>query len=779
MLNDEKPSILARDVLLLRAMERKATPRDIAALWGSLSLTPAQRLLLDELLAELAEGPLPTWLFVADESDELKDPGAGFMASLREVYQAWKTCSVPLADLCAQRESIVTADIHDKLIALTTPPGETATKDLIHYCRTGRLDDGADSVANVTLLEAPDLKYTLYWSTSIFRAVQLESPAQPESRRQSHRPSMVDRLHAALERQVASVATALQTGRVSVSLLPGDILDRLAFELPRFVSAGSSLVPRLQFDCFDYIDVSNVSDYVSLPAVLQVAFASLRPAPSARVFTQSFFWESFGTPDMYLDSGAFGMNRQSYEKLLNIRLHAKPTVFKSVLHMSWRWATDKELGEDPLSEKTRRDLVKTAATNYCSLHRPSNLGLTVGLGAAGAATLVHLVATALPSGSLYIVSDLLSECRAARMHKFELQTLYSLQTSPQSVLKVTFKAKILWAALRSYHWSVLQLVFTKKATAIVADTVLDVRDIAQLYDTFTFDCETFETSLLMTSELLSEAESMFVVVCAIEQQGHESSLRAVSHSQLLGSVVSSAPAANLEPWRQLTVVDKSLRPPGQNVSDDHAPDGAMLEALLAARGQVVPGLAQLPVDKLMSLASHSSDDRSLPVAIRYMTCAIEKFYIDEVKYTELHARMRAFLEHNDDWRALQREAVALFKQLQDARLHAANSIFARLNAVGSVGVLTEDSSPLKIDLHGLHVAEACVKLTELVLPILPALGCMLVVTGRGLHSSAPGVSPLRTAVMDFFACKPAVTCEPLTGNDGVLRVSHTAIINSD
>jgi DNA-nicking Smr family endonuclease len=70
------------------------------------------------------------------------------------------------------------------------------------------------------------------------------------------------------------------------------------------------------------------------------------------------------------------------------------------------------------------------------------------------------------------------------------------------------------------------------------------------------------------------------------------------------------------------------------------------------------------------------------------------------------------------------ESKNIHSKLDLARQNAANDIFERVNSSGKMGVILDDEnveSGVFVDLHGLHVNEAKLKLNELVLPMLTDL----------------------------------------------------------
>jgi hypothetical protein len=88
--------------------------------------------------------------------------------------------------------------------------------------------------------------------------------------------------------QIEAVADTLKAGTLRVAIVSGDILDALLFSgcqhiLSQLEEQNSSCPPdehpsspavAIQF--FDFMDLSNVADYVSLPTVVQAALPLLR-----------------------------------------------------------------------------------------------------------------------------------------------------------------------------------------------------------------------------------------------------------------------------------------------------------------------------------------------------------------------------------------------------------------------------------------------------------------------------------------------------------------------
>jgi hypothetical protein len=144
-------------------------------------------------------------------------------------------------------------------------------KEISEYIRTGSLsvqgrsDKQPRNQPNVTLLKAPELQYGLYFSSSIFRAVQLQrSVTTAASSTAGPGAETVQMLLGTVGPQIEAVAAAACQGRLQVALLPGDILTvgTAGTAAGTVSTATASAQGHPGFDgMFDYIDTSNVSDY--------------------------------------------------------------------------------------------------------------------------------------------------------------------------------------------------------------------------------------------------------------------------------------------------------------------------------------------------------------------------------------------------------------------------------------------------------------------------------------------------------------------------------------
>ena len=106
-------------------------------------------------------------------------------------------------------------------------------------------------------------RYTVYFSTSIFRAVPLAGTAT----------SAVEGLLDTLKPQFESFRQAVEEHRVFVRTEAGDVLGVM-----------QSYASKQQFD---FIDTSNVADYVSMAAILHASSRVLKPQGYTRVVAES------------------------------------------------------------------------------------------------------------------------------------------------------------------------------------------------------------------------------------------------------------------------------------------------------------------------------------------------------------------------------------------------------------------------------------------------------------------------------------------------------------
>jgi DNA-nicking Smr family endonuclease len=122
-----------------------------------------------------------------------------------------------------------------------------------------------------------------------------------------------------------------------------------------------------------------------------------------------------------------------------------------------------------------------------------------------------------------------------------------------------------------------------------------------------------------------------------------------------------------------------------------------------------------------------------------------------------------------EWKKKKKELQDIQEKLNEARKNAAADIFERINSFGNMGKILgeEEDGWVNIDLHGLHVYEAKLKIDDYVLPILPVLKKIVIITGYGLHGTSGGI--LKESVKKYFS-NLKIKCIESTKNKGALCI---------
>ena len=260
VLNDGNISMLARDAVMLHmAAEEGVPPEALLAVWASHGLSEAQADALLHSCRALADDPWPAWLTAAcrlgGDREEVAEQ------RVRAACRAWAGCSMTLSELLRLRDTLGCGEIvKGQALALSLsalgggPEAARYRKELSAYLTTGTLPHvgkasgeklaAGQRQGNPTFLLAPELQYTAYFSSSIFRAVELAENTAAAAPAQA---TATQRLAAAALPQIAAAGAALRSGRLRVVLVPGDILA--------VATCDDAVKP------FDFIDTSNVSDY--------------------------------------------------------------------------------------------------------------------------------------------------------------------------------------------------------------------------------------------------------------------------------------------------------------------------------------------------------------------------------------------------------------------------------------------------------------------------------------------------------------------------------------
>ena len=142
---------------------------------------------------------------------------------------------------------------------------------------------------------------------------------------------------------------------------------------------------------------------------------------------------------------------------------------------------------------------------------------------------------------------------------------------------------------------------------------------------------------------------------------------------------------------------------------------------------------------------------------------IEKKNLLEEEYRTTVANVKRCQE-------IRAEVYKLERQITVARRKAREDIYLQTNSAGTMGAEDTVSGTIKVDFHGLSLKDMQTTFDEQVKPILPAVGKITIITGRGLHSDG-GEAKLKKALMKRINQKENdIRYELIEGNAGALNV---------
>lgn len=257
ILNDLSTAILARNIVLLELAARlwplgKGSSSNASATWlyawGSIALKESDRAEIDAVIVDLAARKLPSWLHgVSKETLE----------ALVRCWSSWLTCSRSLTDVRKERrglKELLKKQQQGNPIGsvAAAAAGLPAKLNNIPELNDAELLKGRGSSVNPTLLSVEGHEYNMYES-SIFRALDMRKSIR------GTRSRLIKGACEVMETKGSHVAAALQKKEVQIVVIPGDLTMVLGTD----VNA-------------DIADMSNVMDYVSMPACIFAAARCMR-----------------------------------------------------------------------------------------------------------------------------------------------------------------------------------------------------------------------------------------------------------------------------------------------------------------------------------------------------------------------------------------------------------------------------------------------------------------------------------------------------------------------
>ncbi|PNH12438.1 hypothetical protein TSOC_000697, partial [Tetrabaena socialis] len=605
-LNDGNLSMLARNAVLLHMAADASVPPDaVLAVWACHALSAPHAELLGRSLRALASEPWPAWLAAApglEGATAGAEAGAGkgaaeAEAGLRGVLRAWAGCGLSVADVLAQRDAMqgglpiraqaVELSMAGVRASLGAGGAEQLRGEVAEYVRRGSLrpEEAALSATNPTFLLGRELQYTVYFSSSIFRAVPLGPGGTARAR-----------LLSTLGPQLEAVGRALRGGAATVTLVPGDILAAMtsapsaaagaAAAASADASDGAAAGSPAAAACrFDFIDCSNVADYVSLPALVQAAAPLLAAGPHARLWLESivsFRSEQLRQPGLTprgFAGGQLGVSLPAFEELLGVSLTGGAPLPGNPHGVRLEWAAEAGQGAEQQQSggggggecggggggerggggswltgpRLLLELLPACKRFVAAAAGGPAAAAAVAAGAipcAGPLTLVHLLALAAPQQADALLRALLraEPSGQASLLKWELSAHALLQAGrPPPLRRLSYSARPGYNLL-GHEQAPLLLAISREP--LPAGRRVPPSAVKQLLSAFAWDEERGAAQLLLPESIAEQCGGWYVTLAVLAaSEGH--SLLAVGVSERVSALaVQQQPAPVV--WRGLS-----------------------------------------------------------------------------------------------------------------------------------------------------------------------------------------------------------------------------------
>lgn len=576
---DESASLLARIILLLALIDdgpsNGVETSDVLAIWSNVGLTDKQHAVLNKKLALLAGGEFPSWLCVSSASS---------LVRIRNIFQSWSLCTVSLETVIKQRldyfkdpQLLATA-----LLASTNAlPGSLATSirkeqcsplinSITTYVQTGTLACDSGSVVcqlNPTMLEAPDLQFNLYFTSSILRAVQFDIDGDGDGDGDTYtnvgkkcwKPGCLFGLLCQILRpQFDATRKMLKDSSTKIGVLDCSVHE-FAFAIPTIYPwHGNGQNDSLSVRAFDIIDFSNLADYDGFAPLLQIAHTRLKDLPHASCILHArktnILLDQPSNSEFALSNGAIlaaegllirtiGFDGDMIARFLELRMTQAQLNSEQGLLSMWfmRHSRAATISADSWSSALN-SMCKRFLT--IPFHRPELFAS--GLFGCGASAMLRFLQLALPRGeplSMHIPSFL--NTMGGKLHAAELRALALLQDWNDGALVendlglLTFKSDVQYYKLGMYTECLLQLVITqerlcvpkgKHPTAPPADSVMG------LIDSFSFHAESGDVSFYLAEEDRCLVAPCFVTLCTTRDMNSDLPSRAAKFDIVAPSV---------------------------------------------------------------------------------------------------------------------------------------------------------------------------------------------------------------------------------------------------
>ena len=400
-LNDENLTMLARNVVLLY-LSVNSSPDVVLAVWANHGLTEFQGEELFKALSILASSTeyWPEWLLVASGRSE------SYSECLIEIFEAWLGSKLSLTEILKKRHSFMgEEDLSTAIDISVAITGPCYRKDIEHYMKTGSLPSTEKIplvTANVTMMLAPTMQYAVYSTTSIFRVV--EWPKSTKGSKGFIIGEAEKVISAALYPQILCTAKLLSDQKVIIRLVPGDIVSLLANQSSDLVAPNN--IP------YDFMDCTNVVDYVGLATIAQLCAPLLKKTSKSRLSFESMVtfknWSKTAGENghEFLSHLLLGLPLPCFEQLTGLRVVSTHITFPNMRNVNYIRLLWAPCDDARFPHQSEEDLKKTvtiygqkvlsASAFIRTLPMPSPLSL------------VHLICSSFPENSVEILSNMMS-----------------------------------------------------------------------------------------------------------------------------------------------------------------------------------------------------------------------------------------------------------------------------------------------------------------------------------------------------------------------------------
>lgn len=377
----------------------------------------------------------------------------------------------------------------------------------------------------------------MYFSSSIIRALPLAD--QPGT--------ITSRLVATLAPQLDAVAKGIRNGDITVHLVTGELLSVMLTAPQNHSTTPASPSPpwnkTAAAEPYDFINCSNVADFVSLQALLLAAAPLLARHTASRLHVESLISYKLMMRDPELTPAGFivkqlGPPLDTFQELTALRYMDRETVVWPGQGVRTVWATEVEFEDGDCTSA-----IAGAGTGRCSWLTAPRLVLDLlpackallqpagrfcitasnGISAAPLA-LVHLLSLAVPTALLEPMVRALVRCdstHAAALFKWELTMHAQLlarrgtEAAPLTLRRLSYHAKPGWALIRRDQDPLL-LAVSREALPRGPMTVCGTGGLVkQLLASFAWDQDAATAHWLMAESILQQCGGWFVTLCVM------------------------------------------------------------------------------------------------------------------------------------------------------------------------------------------------------------------------------------------------------------------------